>query len=68
LGAALVIFVLGVRLAWWVITSTPVPAGADLREHWKNMGMANRMIVIAGFITGAWGLGALVDNLVRKMK
>ena len=63
------------RLAWliggclwvyWIFKDHGWHSGADLGAMWKQFETLTRAEVVAGVIAIGWGLGGIIDELVRQ--
>jgi hypothetical protein len=62
---ALMLFIVSALVAYWVFSSHGWPA-IDLVTLWRNFPTALRAVVVGTLIANAWGLGALLDALLRR--
>jgi hypothetical protein len=62
---ALMLFIVSGLVAYWVFSSHGWPA-IDVVTLWHNFPTALRTVVVGTLIANAWGLGGLIDALLRR--
>ena len=62
---ALMIMIVGGAAVYWAFSSHGWPA-SDPVVLWRSFPVALRLVVVAGLIANAWGLGGLLDSLIRR--
>ncbi len=65
-STSLAILIAGALLVIFTFRSHGWHSGADLSAMWKQFSMMTRLMVVAGFIASAWGLGGMIDSLLRQ--
>ncbi len=65
-STSLAIFVAGALWVLYTFKSHGWHSGVDISAMWKQFSSMTRLGVVAGFIANAWGLGGMVDSILRQ--
>jgi len=66
MAVSLVMFIGGTILILYVLYSNGLNSGMSVQEVWNGLSRGLRTLALVGFITSAYGLGAVISNLTRK--
>jgi hypothetical protein len=63
---ALVLFVGGLVLAYYILRINGLHSGAAIPQIWSGLPVKMRIFALGGFVVSAYGLGAAINNITGR--